>query len=556
MGSEQIEVLRGRRRDEYHPYVSKTEDLAVSDEPESPWKSWRDDVPPIKGTLGLVSLLLLGAEAVFALWLRFSAPQQLWLDESLTVSIAKLPFSAMHQALREDGAPPLYYVILHLWMGLFGTSNVAVRSLSGLFSVATVFILFVVVRRVWGREVALLSSALLLGSSFSIYYATETRMYSMVMFLCALSAFFLVRLFEVPSWKRVWPFALCIVALEYTHYWSLYLFVVLGLLLVGCAWRGQQRVRRAGRFGIAAFVIAGLAFLPWLPTFEFQSKHTGTPWGFAPHLPTFVVAIFHFNHNQMRQVPLSGMAQRIAEVLMVVLLFLALFAVAKGRSISLRWRTVPRARVVAWMSFGTLELGLLASALSGSAYAPRYGSVAYLALIVFLALGTQALGLPVLRVVLIGALSVCTLAVAVQQRSTPRTQAPEVVSVLKSQAPAGSVVVYCPDQLGPSTERLLGSSDLITVGYPRFDNPNFVNWVDYNDALAASNPVEGTKRLIALAHGKPIWFVGAPGYMEAGTTCLALRDQLNATLPHKVWVKELSSVYFQSMTLVEYTTTP
>ena len=182
----------------------------------SPWSTWRDSVRPIEGRLGVVALVLLGAEALFGIWMRFSQPSLLWLDEALTVNIAKLPLGSLHQALKEDGAPPLYYLLLHFWISLFGSSNAAVRSFSGVCSVATIVVLYFLVKRVWGREVGLLSVALLLGSSFAIYFATETRMYALVMLLCALGGLFLVRLFEAPCWQRMVPFGLTLAALAYT----------------------------------------------------------------------------------------------------------------------------------------------------------------------------------------------------------------------------------------------------------------------------------------------------------------------------------------------------
>ena len=48
--------------------------------------------------------------------LRFWAPTPLWLDETLSVNIARLPLTQIPRALAHDGAPPLYYVLLHVWM--------------------------------------------------------------------------------------------------------------------------------------------------------------------------------------------------------------------------------------------------------------------------------------------------------------------------------------------------------------------------------------------------------------------------------------------------------
>ena len=54
----------------------------------------------------------------------------LWLDETLSVNIARLPLTKIPQALSHDGAPPLYYVLLHFWIRVFGDGDVAVRALA------------------------------------------------------------------------------------------------------------------------------------------------------------------------------------------------------------------------------------------------------------------------------------------------------------------------------------------------------------------------------------------------------------------------------------------
>jgi len=83
-------------------------------------------------------MLVAGAFVVAAaIVLRFVTRSDLWLDEALSVNIARLPFSDLREALKHDGAPPLYYVLLHLWTDVFGTSDFAVRALSGVISVAT-----------------------------------------------------------------------------------------------------------------------------------------------------------------------------------------------------------------------------------------------------------------------------------------------------------------------------------------------------------------------------------------------------------------------------------
>lgn len=73
----------------------------------------------------------------FAVVLRFWTPSPMWLDEALTVNIARAPLHLIPGLLRHDGAPPLYYVLLHFWMKAFGTRDLGARSLSGVIGVLT-----------------------------------------------------------------------------------------------------------------------------------------------------------------------------------------------------------------------------------------------------------------------------------------------------------------------------------------------------------------------------------------------------------------------------------
>ena len=69
--------------------------------------------------------LAVGVVVTAGIAARFVARSHLWLDEALTVNIAGLPLQHLAEALRHDGSPPLYYVVLHGWIRLFGTGTVA-----------------------------------------------------------------------------------------------------------------------------------------------------------------------------------------------------------------------------------------------------------------------------------------------------------------------------------------------------------------------------------------------------------------------------------------------
>ena len=106
-------------------------ELAVRGEPGSvdPRGQACGPAGPARDSVWLI-LAVAGVIAV-GVALRFIARSDLWADEVLSVNIARLPLGDLREALRHDGAPPLYYVLLHIWMDVFGTGNEAVRALSG-----------------------------------------------------------------------------------------------------------------------------------------------------------------------------------------------------------------------------------------------------------------------------------------------------------------------------------------------------------------------------------------------------------------------------------------
>src|SRR5688572_14696466 len=79
--------------------------------------------------------------------LRFITTSDLWLDEALSVNIAALAPGSIVDALRRDGAPPLYYFLLHGWIRLFGRGDLAVRSLSALLSLPAIPLAWYAARR-------------------------------------------------------------------------------------------------------------------------------------------------------------------------------------------------------------------------------------------------------------------------------------------------------------------------------------------------------------------------------------------------------------------------
>ena len=134
---------------------------------------------------------------------RFLASGGLWLDEALSVNIAKLPLAQLPGALVQDGSPPLYYLVLHYWMLLFGQGDFAVRALSGVISTATLPFLWAAGKRAGGPTDGVGSSPARGQLPWAIYYGTDTRMYSLMALEAILWYLAVRRALELPSRRRL-----------------------------------------------------------------------------------------------------------------------------------------------------------------------------------------------------------------------------------------------------------------------------------------------------------------------------------------------------------------
>ncbi|NOZ30211.1 MAG: hypothetical protein GXP39_19445, partial [Chloroflexi bacterium] len=102
----------------------------------------------------LIILLLWGG---LALRLYRIDVQNIWWDEGRNIDVAGRPLAAIAGSQELDIQPPLYFYFLHVWMGLLGRSEFAVRSLSAYFGLLSAPLLFLLGRRIGGRAAGVLA---------------------------------------------------------------------------------------------------------------------------------------------------------------------------------------------------------------------------------------------------------------------------------------------------------------------------------------------------------------------------------------------------------------
>jgi mannosyltransferase len=225
-----------------------------------------------------VALLLLAALSVA---LRTGALDAgYWIDEAIAVGIASHEPAEIPGLLRQDGSPPLYYLLLHGWIALAGTGEAATRSLSLLFAAAAVPVAW------WagGRWAA----AIVAVCPFLTYYAQEARMYTLVAVLSLVATAAFVR-------RRPVVLVAALTLLLYTHTWGVFLFA--GLAVAG--------LRRGGLVPLA---VVAVLYVPWLPSLVFQALHTGAPWSVRPSALYLVPAALAVAWRPRDELVLAGAA--------------------------------------------------------------------------------------------------------------------------------------------------------------------------------------------------------------------------------------------------------
>lgn len=182
--------------------------------------------------------------------------------------------------------PPLYAILLNRWLTAFGQSDFAARSLSTLFSMLSLLILYVSSRYFFGWRPALFTALLVAVSPFDIHYAQEARMYGLLLFTSTLSGATLLMLCSrvlaersihlAPSADAVQnsrlSFELAVLAVVYaistwalinSHYTALFVVLFQGLYGLWICFRHRN---------LKLFFILTLAWsavlVLWLPWFD------------------------------------------------------------------------------------------------------------------------------------------------------------------------------------------------------------------------------------------------------------------------------------------------
>ena len=183
----------------------------------------------------------------------------LWTDELHTLLVASDP--SWLAPFKVEIHPPLYYLLMQWWIGLFGASDIGLRLPSVMVGVGLVLLAWGVGREVFRAPGAgLMAAAVTAVAPLEVAYSQEAKAYTLLA-AWQLGAILLTH----RAWRTGGSAPLLgavglMIGAFYTHFFAVYAAVGIGLFLLVFKGRGKLRWPQ---LGVAGLVGAG-AVLPWM----------------------------------------------------------------------------------------------------------------------------------------------------------------------------------------------------------------------------------------------------------------------------------------------------
>ncbi|MFG2108554.1 glycosyltransferase family 39 protein [Micromonospora chersina] len=164
---------------------------------------------------------------------------QPWRDELATWSAATRPVpDLVRLAGTIDAATGPYYLLMHGWTALFGTSPTALRLPSALAMAGAAALTARLGARLAGPRAGLLAGLLLAVLPVTSRYGQEARPYALATLLAVLATLLLVGALHRPAWRRWVGYAVAVAALGLLHLIALTLLAAHALVVLLVAARG------------------------------------------------------------------------------------------------------------------------------------------------------------------------------------------------------------------------------------------------------------------------------------------------------------------------------
>jgi hypothetical protein len=164
-----------------------------------------------------------------------------------------------------SGHPPLYYLLMHIWVRLVGISEFAARFLTVWWGVLLLPLVYLVGRELGGLWTGRWAALLATINSFYIWHAQDARAYAVLGTLALLACWAFWRAVKRPVWTNWVAYVVSGLAVVHCHYFGAFVILAHGVFLAASFWHTDRSRRRALWWGaVCSWAGIVVSLLPWL----------------------------------------------------------------------------------------------------------------------------------------------------------------------------------------------------------------------------------------------------------------------------------------------------
>ena len=206
--------------------------------------------------------------------------QSLWRDEAYSVLISQKPISTFFNLSFE---PPLYYTLLHFWMKIFGTSEIAVRSLSLFAFLLATYFIGKIAKKVFDNSwLSTYLPIIFVLNPMLFYYAFEARSYGWYLAFTVISTY--------SYFEKKWPLYMAATTLGlYTHAYMVFVVLIqcIHYAFTNIKWKKIRLTSVISHRFIRSLLGIGILYTPWLSKMYIDLPRLKQSWYFPVDLQLF-----------------------------------------------------------------------------------------------------------------------------------------------------------------------------------------------------------------------------------------------------------------------------
>lgn len=466
-------------------------------------KSTQQELPALPGDraavfVALCTLLGLGIRVAMA------ARSGLWCDEAQFLWIVRIPsMSGMIDFLwHHESHPPLYYLLMRAWQGIFGESEAAALALPIILGVFLIPISYYVGRRVFSSSIGLIAAALIATSPLMVRHSALVRPYSLLPLLCLLSVFSLWRCLMrggVGSWAL---HAGVNIAMLLTHNWA---WVVLGAEWVTAVGWFLLRPTEKDTPPIGSWMLCQVAVLvaysPWLPIFIHQAGHAG-----FDAQPVNASLVLLYSVETALSLPIH-----VALPVSCVLILVAAWMVFHGKRMGQVESTGDRLGILLFVAVPVLAF-VIATILSARKFLLFPRCLTTIVPCVLLAAAYAIASMTSIPRITTVAVSIIYVAFALEHAGEPKSNAREVASFVAARARPTDLIVVTPVWLASPFNYYFAPNNPQS-NYPHEERRDAIDYDDLRGRLLDPQSMAKARARLAQARreGRRVWLVTAQG---------------------------------------------